>query len=153
MRFLIALSALVVTVVGQTPMDGTRGTVIVSTQNGTTGESVPVGCLTAAGGVAGGFPACALFTLTPPQSGSVWDGATIDAGAGACGWDMQVSSGPLVCGPGAQALGFYDFNGKMATLEMQTQWNIDSLPTGTAEQTLYWQGTHAYRAALTWMAA
>ncbi|KAH7097588.1 hypothetical protein BKA62DRAFT_596555, partial [Auriculariales sp. MPI-PUGE-AT-0066] len=103
-------------------------------------------CLTSNGSITQNKSACGLFTATPvPEAKSVFDGSTVNAGAGACGWDLKQRSAPLVCGSATTSqLGFYDFDGKMATQELQTEWFAD----GT---TLYWQGLHPDTATLTWV--
>ncbi|KZW00751.1 hypothetical protein EXIGLDRAFT_830429 [Exidia glandulosa HHB12029] len=154
MRFsIVSLLTLVGAVAAQKPISGQQGTVLVSTLDASGSSSTPAGCLMTSGKVTGAFTNCARFTITPPASGNVWDGATLNAGAGTCGWNLKDRNGPLMCGSGSTPLGFYDFDGKMATKELITQWDLDAVPSEAAPQTLYYQGTHPLRAVLTWIPA
>lgn len=107
MRSFAAVFALIAAAMAQQQIPGQRGSVIVSAHDETTLENTPIGCLTTTGKVTGSFTSCARFNLTQPASGNVYDGATINAGVGMCGWNLKDHSGPLMCGPGATTLGFY----------------------------------------------
>ncbi|EJD45501.1 hypothetical protein AURDEDRAFT_124598 [Auricularia subglabra TFB-10046 SS5] len=150
MRASFSLAVLFATAaLAQKAMPGKQGTVIVSTFNETSGATSAVGCLTATGKLTGDWTSCATFNAKSVSS-SMWDGATLDAGAGACGWDLSNRNGPLMCGPGAKALGFYELDGKLAVQDLRTVWNIDNAPVDTPV-TVFWQGLHAFRAVLTWV--
>ncbi|KAH7091733.1 hypothetical protein BKA62DRAFT_724149 [Auriculariales sp. MPI-PUGE-AT-0066] len=92
------------------------------------------GCLTSTGTVTEDFPeACGTFRATSRS---------------------RRRAAPLVCGPASNdtdELGFFSFEGRMATKEFQTEWFLDDTPGDETTRTLYWQGLHPDRATLIWV--
>ncbi|KAH7097279.1 hypothetical protein BKA62DRAFT_817969 [Auriculariales sp. MPI-PUGE-AT-0066] len=144
-RTLIAFTVMATAVGAQKAISG-KGTIVV------TSETVEAACLMQNGKVTTNSTACGTFTATA-QGKTVWDGASVDAGAGTCGWNLTDRAAPLTCGTDVdKKLGFFSFNDKLATQELQTQWFLNS----TADETvklLFWQGMHQDTAELTWVPA
>ncbi|KAH7091844.1 hypothetical protein BKA62DRAFT_77603 [Auriculariales sp. MPI-PUGE-AT-0066] len=146
LAYTLLASVLASTVLAQKSIGTGSGTVVV-TSTGLTGGS---GCLTATGTVTTDTTACGTFTATSAGSGT-FDGATLNAGSGACGFNMTDRATPLVCAEKTdKQLGFYSFLDKLATLEMQINWFLDETPEDSTTKTLFWQGVHPDTATLTW---